>query len=356
MKKGSILMRDHPSNRIDMRSDTITQPSAAMREVMAAALVGDDVLGDDPTVNELQDRIASILGKEAALFVPSGTMANAVAIQTHTRPGDEIIMHETAHIYRYEGGGYAALAGCSVALIGGERGMMLPKDVKNAIRKSDGSQSHYPNCTLICVENTSNMGGGSVYPQSVLDEICAVGHKNGCEVHLDGARMFNAAAASGTTAARMVRDFDSISICLSKGLGAPVGSLLIGSSEFIARAHRWRKLFGGGMRQAGIIAAAGIYALENNIERLVEDHDRAKRLATSVNAMSAYSVDMESVQSNMVFISTKEKDATRIVAHLSECGIDVFDINDSVIRAVIHLHITDEDIDKSISAFESAMN
>ena len=267
---------------VDLRSDTVTKPTDEMRQLIATAKVGDDVLGDDPTIIALQNMISELLDKEAALFVPSGTMSNAIAIRTHTKPGDEIITESTSHIYIYEGGGYAALSGCSVALVPGKLGIMTPEDVEKAIRKSDGSLGHFPNGSLVCVENTSNRGGGTCYSQENLDAIAKVAHENNCAVHMDGARLFNAAIATGTNPARIVRDYDSISICLSKGLGSPVGSLLVGSSEFIAEAHRWRKMFGGGMRQAGVIAAAGIYALENNISRLDDDHKRANKLALSL--------------------------------------------------------------------------
>ncbi len=230
-------------DRVDLRSDTVTQPIPAMRDAMQNAVVGDDVLGDDQTVIELQNRLAAMLGKEAALFVPSGTMSNAIAIRAHTNPGDEIVTESTSHIYVYEGGGYAALSGCSVALVPGKLGIMTPEDVAKAIRKGDGSLGHFPNGSLVCVENTSNRGGGTCYPQETLDAIAKIAHDNDCAAHMDGARLFNAAIATGTAPARIVRDYDSVSICLSKGLGAPVGSVLVGSSEFITLAHRWRKMF-----------------------------------------------------------------------------------------------------------------
>jgi len=354
-------VKDYPSERVDLRSDTVTQPTPPMREAMAAAVVGDDVLGDDPTVIELQNRIAEMLGKEAALFVPSGTMSNAVAIKSQTKPGDEIVTHRKSHIYMYEAGGYAVLAGCSISLVEGERGQMSPEDVQRAIRKVAGSDSHYPECTLICVENTANVGGGSIYDQKTLDAICEVAHKNDCRAHMDGARMFNAIVASGTDPARMVRDFDTISICLSKGLGAPIGSVLVGDAATIAEAHRWRKMFGGGMRQSGILAAAGLYALENNIDRLGEDHTRARHLAEAVDAMEAYSIDLGAVQSNMVYINCKKDGAKTLVNSLAEQGVDVLDLEQGVdygdistVRAVVHLHITDEDIDRVIAAFDAA--
>ena len=343
-------MREYPSDRVDMRSDTVTQPTAAMRTVMESAEVGDDVLGDDATVQALQNRLADMLGKEAALFVPSGTMSNAVAIRAHTSPGDEIITETTSHIYQYEGGGYAALSGCSIALVPANRGIMNPDDVAKAIRKAEGSLAHYPDGSLVCVENTANRGGGTCYPQETLDAIAKVAHDNGCAAHIDGARLFNAVIATGVDAARMVRDYDSISICLSKGLGAPVGSVLVGSSEFIARAHRWRKMFGGGMRQAGIIAAGGLFAVENHINRLAEDHARARRLAEAVNAMDGFTVDLDSVQTNMVYVDG-DLGAKQIMAGLAEHGVDVLDVGPTAVRAVVHLHITDDDIERTIAAF-----
>ncbi len=343
-------MREYLSDRVDLRSDTVTQPTAAMRAVMESAKVGDDVLGDDPTVQALQTRLAEMLGKEAALFVPSGTMSNAVAIRAHTSPGDEIITETTSHVYQYEGGGYAALSGCSISLVPAIRGIMDPEDVAKAIRKAEGSLGHYPDGTMVCVENTSNRGGGTCYPQETLDSIAKIAHDNGCVAHIDGARLFNAVISTGTEAARMVRDYDSISICLSKGLGAPVGSVLVGSSEFISRAHRWRKMFGGGMRQAGIIAAGGLFALDHHIDRLAEDHTRARRLAEAVNAMDGFTVDLDSVQTNMVYIDG-DLDAKEMMARLSKHGVDVLDVGPTAVRAVIHLHITDEDIDRTIAAF-----
>lgn len=339
---------------VDLRSDTVTKPTDEMRQLIATAIVGDDVLGDDPTIIALQNMISELLDKEAALFVPSGTMSNAIAIRTHTKPGDEIITESTSHIYIYEGGGYAALSGCSVALVPGKLGIMTPEDVEKAIRKSDGSLGHFPNGSLVCVENTSNRGGGTCYSQENLDAIAKVAHENDCAVHMDGARLFNAAIATGTNPARIVRDYDSISICLSKGLGSPVGSLLVGSSEFIAQAHRWRKMFGGGMRQAGVIAAAGIYALEHNISRLDDDHKRANKLAIAINEMDMFSVNIEGVQTNMVYIEINgDLNANQVVEKLAEHDVHVLALGDNLLRAVTHIHITDEDINKSINAFKT---
>ena len=337
---------------IDLRSDTVTQPTEGMREAMSKAVLGDDVLGDDPTVIELQEKAAKILGKETALYVPSGTMSNIVATRTHTSPGDEIVTEAHSHVYQYEGGAFAALSGCSIALVHAKNGLMTPEEVSNSIRKAEGSLSHYPNGSLVCVENTSQGGGGTVYSQDTLDEICKVAREKNCKLHMDGARLFNAAVASGTDPARIVRDFDTVSICLSKGLGAPVGSVLVGSKADLAEAHRWRKMFGGGMRQAGVIASAGIYALENNIERLSKDHKRARRLAEALNEMPAFSIDLDTVQSNIVFIGTGKGNTKEIIAGLSKKGVEILEIDDSTIRAVFHLHITDEDLERAIDAFE----
>ena len=336
---------------IDLRSDTVTQPTEGMLDAMSKAVVGDDVLGDDPTVIELQNKAAKILGKEAGLYVPSGTMSNIVATRTHTSPGDEIVTEAHSHVYRYEGGAFAALSGCSVALVDGENGIMTPEQVSSSIRKAEGSLSHYPNGSLVCVENTAQGGGGTVYSQETLDEICKAAREKDCKLHMDGARLFNAVAASGTDPARMVRDFDTISICLSKGLGAPVGSVLVGSKVDLAQAHRWRKMFGGGMRQAGTIASAGIYALENNIERLSEDHRRARIFAEAVSEMPNFSINVENVQSNIVFIGVGKGNTESIIEQLSTHGVDILSTDDSTIRAVFHLHITDEDLEKAIEAF-----
>ena len=338
-------------NRIDLRSDTVTQPTKAMRAEIGNAELGDDVLGDDPTVQALQKQLATMLDKEDALLVASGTMSNAIAIRTHTQPGDEIITEINSHIYIYEGGGYAALSGCSVALVQGTRGIMDAEDVATAIRKSEGSLSHFPNGRLVCVENASNRGGGTCYPQETLDEIAKVAHANECNAHMDGARLFNAVISTGVNAARMVRDYDSISICLSKGLGAPVGSVLVGSSEFIARAHRWRKMFGGGMRQAGVIAAGGLHAINNHIERLADDHSRARRLAEAVSVMDGFTVGLDTIETNMVYV-TGSMDGQDIVDQLAIYGVDVLTVGKNLIRAVVHLHITDEDIEQAIAAFE----
>ena len=322
-----------------------------MRAVMSTAQVGDDVFGEDSTVIELEERMASLLGKEAGLFVPSGTMSNAIAIRCHTQPGDEIITEEKSHIYVYEGGGYAALSGCSVALVSSDLGIMDVSDVESKIRKSAHGKSHYPNGTLVCMENTANRGGGTCYTQEQIDDIAQMAISKDCAVHMDGARLFNAIIASGLEPARVVRDCDTISICISKGLGAPVGGVLVGSKKVIEQAHRWRKMFGGGMRQAGILAAAGLYALDHHIERLAEDHFRARQLAEGLVGTTGIDLNINSVQTNMVYIKTEDL-ADNIVKFLAAELIDVLAIGTHLIRMVTHLHIDDEGIERTLNAFK----
>lgn len=344
-------MQYYPSDRVDLRSDTVTQPTPSMRDAMAKASVGDDVLGDDETVIELQNRVANMFGKQSGLFVPSGTMCNAVAIRAQTEPGDEIITERYSHIYVYEGGGYAALSGVSIALVEGIMGIMNPEDVEKSIRKGDGSLGHFPNGSLVCIENSTNRGGGTCYPIEIIDSIASIAKKNDCKSHIDGARIFNSSIATGLDVSRLSKNFDSISICLSKGLGAPIGSVLVGSKEMIDKAYRWRKMFGGGMRQVGIIASAGLYALENNIERLSKDHERALILAEAIDSMNNYSVNMDQIQTNMVYVNCIGDNSSKLMTKLSEKGIDVLSIDDSSIRLVTHLHITNEDVERTISAF-----
>jgi threonine aldolase len=338
--------------RYDFRSDTVTVPTPAMREAIATAVVGDDVFGDDPTINALQERAADLLGKEAALFVPSGTMANQVAIRTWTEPGDEIIAESTAHIFLYEGGGFAALSGVSLRQVEGTRGILDPDDVRRAVRPP-GGLSHFPVSKLVCVENTANRGGGTVYPMEVLTGLRAVADDEGLGLHLDGARLFNAAVASGRPVADLAAPFDSISICLSKGLGAPVGSLLVGSRTFIDRAHRFRKMFGGGMRQAGILAAAGLHALEHHVDRLADDHRRARRIGEELSGIAGVSVDLETVQTNMVYLDVEGtgRDGAAWVELLDGRGIATHATSRTSLRFVTHLQIGDDAVDAVIDAF-----
>ncbi len=335
----------------DFRSDTVTIPTPAMRAAIAAAPVGDDVFGDDPSVNALQLRVAELLGKDAALFVPSGTMANQVAIRTHTEPGDEIIAESTSHIFLYEGGGFAALSGVSLHQVEGTRGLLDAASVDAAVRPP-GGLSHFPVSKLICVENTANRGGGTVYPLDTLSELRGVADTHGLRMHLDGARLMNASVAQGQSPATLCEAFDSVSLCLSKGLGAPVGSLLVGSRAFIERAHRFRKMFGGGMRQAGVLAAAGLHALDHHVDRMAVDHERARTLAVELESLDGVDVDLESVQTNMAYVdfAGTGRDATHWVTVLERAGVLAHATGATTVRFVTHLQVGDEGVEEAIEA------
>ena len=337
---------------IDLRSDTVTRPTQAMRHAMATAVVGDDVFGDDPTVNRLQDVAARLLGKDAALFVPSGTMANQVAIRTHTEPGDEIVVEAGSHIFLYEGGAPAAISGVSVRTVAAERGLLSAEQVAAAVRPP-GGLSHFPFTKLVCLENTANRGGGSVYRPDRVADIAAVAREQGLRLHLDGARMFNACTALGCPPEDVARPFDSVSFCLSKGLGCPVGSLLVGSSAFVERAHRFRKMLGGGMRQAGILAAAGLYALEHHVERLADDHARARRLAEAMAGIEGCAVDLAAVESNMVYVdvSGTGQGAGEVVLGLEARGVLSHAPDARTLRCVTHLEIDDAAVEDTLAAF-----
>ena len=332
---------------IDLRSDTITRPTPAMRQAMATAEVGDDVLGEDPTVNLLQEMTASLLGKEAGLFVPSGTMANQVAIKTHIRPGDEIIVDSNAHIFYYECAATAVISGGQFRCLRGEHGILSAREIESVVRPAD---IHQPPTRLVCLENSHNRGGGSVYPVASLDEIGAVARRHDLRVHLDGARLFNAALATGTTVGELARHADSVGICLSKGLGAPVGSVLCGSQAFIDEARRFRKMLGGGMRQVGILAAAGIHALRHHVERLVEDHDNARRLARGLARMPGERLDPERVVTNIVIFDVAETGlgARQVVERLARAGVLVIAFGPTAVRAVTHLDVSAINIDRAL--------
>ena len=337
---------------IDLRSDTVTQPTEGMREAMMSAELGDDVFGDDPTVLALQDRAAELFGKEAALFVPSGTMGNQVCIRSHTEPGDEIVASGVSHIYLYEGGGYAALAGVSINCLQAERGLLQPEQIEASIR-GPGSLSHCPYTKLVCLENTANRGGGAVYSMDSIHAIADVVREHELKYHLDGARVFNASVASGVPVAEIASPFDSLTFCLSKGLGCPVGSVVVGSGAFIDRCHRFRKMLGGGMRQAGILAGAGLYALENHVDRLADDHRRARTLGELLGVTEGFSIDMSSIETNMVYVdvSASGLSSAEVVDGLANEGVAVTAVDTTSIRAVTHLQITDEDIQLTAGAF-----
>jgi threonine aldolase len=335
---------------VDLRSDTLTRPTAPMLQAMMAAQVGDDVFDEDPEAKALQREAAELLGFEAALFVPSGTMANEVAIRTHTEPGDEIVIERHCHIFAHEGGGPAALSGVGMCLLDGRDGLLDPAAVEAAIREApDGG--HQPYTKLICVENPANEGGGTCYPLETVDAIVDVGRRHGIRTHLDGARLFNAAEACGVEPARLARGFDTLSVCLSKSLGAPVGSLLLGSAAHMERAHRFRKMFGGGMRQIGHLAAAGRYALQHHVQRLAEDHEHARMLARAV-ADAGARIDLETVQTNMVWFQVD--DGPAVVAALEEHGIRCLALG-SRIRLVTHLDVDRAGIQRACTALREVL-
>ena len=338
---------------IDLRSDTVTRPSEAMREFMRNAACGDDGYGDDPSINQLQKLAAETLGKEEALFLPSGTMANLVAIMTHTRPSDSVVLGYKAHSFLYESGGPAALAGV-LPIIVGHDGAFTWEDVeKNAL----GGDVHLAPTTLVMMENTHNGGGGIVFPQEHIEEICEKARFWNIRTHIDGARIMNAAVALGKSASELCAPADTVSLCLSKGLGCPVGSVLAGPAEFIARARRFRELLGGGMRQAGIVASAGVYALENNVDRLAGDHANARLLAEKLASLEGLYVDLDTVQTNMVFIETRREDmaAFNVVLALREKGVLANPMGKDKIRCVTHLDVTREDVIKAAEAFKEVM-
>jgi len=339
---------------VDLRSDTVTRPTPAMREAMARAEVGDDVFGDDPTVNRLQERVADLLGKEAAIFMPSGTMANQTAIRAHTEPGDEIIAHPDSHIYNYESGAPFALSGCSIRLVDGPRGMFDAPDVRAAVRPGD---PHYPRSRLICIENTHNRGGGSIWPIDRIARIHAVARELGLRMHLDGARLMNACVATGHKPVEYARYFDTVSTCFSKGLGAPVGSAVAGTKELIARVHRFRKMFGGGMRQAGILAAAALYALDHHVERLAEDHANAKRLAMALAEMPGVRIDPSQVVTNILYFDVDPSFGTArdLSQRLRAEGVWMNATGPQRIRAVTHLDVDAAAIDRAIGVLRRVL-
>lgn len=337
---------------IDLRSDTITQPTPAMRKAMAEADVGDAVFGEDLTVKKLEAMTAQILGKEAAVYMPSGTMTNQVAVRTHTEPGDEIIIEEQGHIYYYEGGGPAALSGVMCRLVKGERGIFSAEDVSKLLRFED---IHFPRTKLICLENTHNRGGGSIWPMERIEEITALAKEKDLAMHLDGARLWNASAATGIAERDYARHFDSVSVCFSKGLGAPVGSALCGPVEFIKRARRFMKQFGGYMRQAGIIAAGALYALEHHRQRLTEDHANATLLAQGLASIPGIELDVSSVQTNMVLFGFKGMSSVDLMLKTHESGVSVLPSGEDTMRAVTSLAVTREDVLKAIDLLKSAL-
>jgi threonine aldolase len=339
---------------IDLRSDTVTKPTPAMRKTMAEAEVGDDVFGEDPTVNALQEKVANLLGKESALFVPSGTMANQLSIKSHTQPGDEVIIEASSHPYNFEGGAGAALSGIQFHCLEGVRGILEASQIIEAIRPPD---HHFPVTRLVCLENTHNRGGGSIYPLEKMADIYQLAKSKGLLLHLDGARLWNASVATGIKPQEYTHWADSVSVCLSKGLGAPIGSLVAGSKSFIDRVHRFRKMFGGGMRQVGIIAAAGIYALDHHIDRLKEDHQNAKRLAVGLREFKGVSVEPKHVETNIVIFDVVNSGMTgaQVAEGIKKEGVLIHAFGKTQIRLVTHLNVGAEDIELALKAFEKVL-
>jgi threonine aldolase len=330
-----------PMPTIDLRSDTVTRPSPEMRLAMANAEVGDDVIDQDPTIEKLQDLTAKLLGKEAAIYMPSGTMTNQVAVRIHCKPGDEFLCEAGCHIYNYEQGAFAQLSGLVARTVEGDYGVLHVDQVHELIRPVN---DHLLRTRLICLENTHNRGAGRIQPYEDVVAICDWAHANGLRTHLDGARLFNAVAATGVAAAEWSKHFDTVSVCFSKGLGAPVGSALAGTKEAIKEARRHRKLFGGGMRQAGIIAAGALYALQHNRERLVDDHANAQVVAAAIRNTEGLTLTPEDVDTNIIIFRVDPKlgTAAQFVAALYEQGVQMLAIGAHQVRAVTHLDVKAE--------------
>jgi threonine aldolase len=339
---------------VDLRSDTVTKPSPEMRRAMAEAEVGDDVFIEDPTVNRLQERAAQIFGREAALFVPSGSMGNLTCILAQTRPGQEVICEEAGHVYNYEMAAMSGVGGVLPRIVAGSDGILSWESVSKAIRPKVYFR---PQTALIALENTHNMAGGTVYPTAVAHEICDKAHEAGIAVHLDGARVFNAATYLGEDVAAMTKQFDSVQFCLSKGLGAPVGSMIAGTRSFIERCRSIRKMLGGGMRQVGVLAAAGLIALENGPKRLHIDHDNARFLATELAKIPGINLDPSKVKTNIVIFGIKEAGWTsaEFLQALSKRGVLGVPVDSERIRMVTHLDVNRADIEKAVGAIREVV-
>ena len=339
----------------DLRSDTVTKPSHEMREAMLAAEVGDDVYGEDPTVNRLQEKVAGMLGKESALFVPSGVMANQLALKTLTQPGEEVIVESDSHIFNFETAGAAFLSNVQLYTVKGNRGVLRAEQLEQAIRP----KIYYnAKTSLVCLENTHNKAGGTIYPLEEIQKIHDVVRKRQLLLHLDGARLWNASVATGIPPKEYARYFDTVSVCFSKGLGAPVGSALLGSRENIERARKYRKIFGGGMRQVGILAAGALFALEHNIERLKDDHEKAKWLATELSHITGVHLDLDSVQTNIIIftINGGAERAEQFISQLKTNGILISDMGNATLRAVTHLDVSMEQIKKAVALIKTLLD
>lgn len=342
-------------NYIDLRSDTVTKPSKAMREAMAKAEVGDDVYGEDPTVNKLQKKCAEITGKEAALYVSSGCMANQLAVKSQTNPGDEIIVEAESHILNYETAAPAFISNVQVLPLQGVNGVYTAEQIKKHIRPK---AYYFPRTALICMENTHNRAGGTIFPIDEIKHIRDLAQSEGVRIHIDGARIFNAYAETGIPVKEYAKHADTISFCFSKGLGAPVGSILCSDAETIAKAHKYRKIIGGGMRQAGVIAAGALYALENNVERLKEDHKNAKFFAQEISKLNDIEIDLSTVQTNILIFRLKRNEGgvNKFKQDLKQKGVLISDGSYGSLRVVFHLDVSKEQAEKAAVVFKSLLN
>jgi threonine aldolase len=336
---------------VDLRSDTVTRPSRAMRDAMANAEVGDDVFGEDPTVNKLQETVAAIVNKDSALFVPSGCMSNQLALKAHTDPGDEVIMEQDAHMFNYETAAPSVMSAVQIKTLPGVCGVFRSEDLPPHIRPA---LYYMPRTRVICVENTHNRAGGAIFPLDEIKKLSDFCKERGIMFHLDGARLWNASVATGIPVHEWTRYFDSVSVCFSKGLGAPVGSAICGSKEFIGRVHKWRKVFGGGMRQAGIIAAGALFAVQHNIERLKEDHEKAAYFARELSTIKSFSIDLESVQTNIVLVDVQKtgKSPQDIIGVMKEQGILISLGTFTKFRALMHLDVSFDQVQLAASKFK----
>lgn len=334
---------------IDLRSDTVTRPTKPMLEAMMNAKVGDDIYGEDETVNALQEKCAALTGKEAALFVPTGVMGNQLSVKCHTIPGDEALVESNSHILNNETGAAAVISNVQLIPVPGNKGIVTVEDIKNYVRSSE---YYYPVTRLICLENTHNWAGGVIQPINVIKEISGYARENNLKLHLDGARIFNACVETGISIKEYAGYFDSVSFCFSKGLGCPVGSIICGSKVFIEMARKWRKILGGGMRQTGILAAAGIYALDNNIERLKDDNANAKYFAREISSIKCINIDPESVQTNIVVFSSSGISKSDLMSRLKEKGVIISSGSNDIMRCVFHMDVPKEEMKRAVEIFK----
>ncbi len=348
------MLNPMPDDLLDFRSDTVTRPTPAMRRAIAEAAVGDDVFGEDPTTQRLQARVAEMLGKEAALYVPSGTMSNLIGVRLHCKPGDEMICEAGCHIYHYEQAGYAQLSGVAARTVPGEYGVWNPEQLHGLIRADN---AHLARTRAVLLENTHNRGGGRIQPYATVEAVCRWAHENGLRTHLDGARLFNAVVATGIEAPRWTQHFDTVSVCFSKGLGAPVGSALAGPRDLIAEGLRHRKVLGGGMRQCGVIAAAALYALEHHVDRLAQDHATAGRLADGIRQIEELALRPETVDTNILFfrVDPALAGAAEFCHRLGRQGLLMLPTATDTVRAVTHLDVNLDAADRAVEILKDTV-